>query len=188
MKAYVLEDLATGEILHAGPTCAQDHIAAGERLVGCPDLTRFTASIHEGPDHGGGGGADGGADGADGRRDAMEYLLLREHKLPAEMKCSFTPLRAYFLESQRRVLTDDEIAHIRNIEAKAPAPLRLNTLQRCYNYLFWIDVGLARLGPDKVDFLQSVRAALLVKHAITVRQREAINRWLQGIPGVPQLK
>lgn len=188
LKAYVLEDLDTGEIYYAGPKCAQDRIGADEKLSDFPDLTKFTESINEGGEHGCGGGGGGRGAGADDRRSAMEYLLLREQKLPSVMRCSFGPLREYYLQSQRRPLTDDEISHIRNIEAKAPASLRLNTLQRCYNYLFWIDVGIVRLGPERAEFLKSIRAVLLNKHEITAGQRDGINRWLQGIPGVPQLK
>jgi hypothetical protein len=187
LKAYVLEDLETGEIVYAGPKCAQDRIGADVKLSDFPDLTRFTESVNDGADHGGGGGG-GGAAGADARRSAMEYLLLREQKLPDAMKCSFGPLREYFLQSQHRSLTDEEISHIRNIEAKAPASLRLNALQRCYNYLFWMDVGIARLDPEKAEFLQIIRAILLRKREITAGQRDGVNRWLRGIPGVPQLK
>jgi hypothetical protein len=66
--------------------------------------------------------------------------------------------------------------------------LKLASLQRCYNYLFWIDVGINKLPSDKIDFLRSVREDLVNSGRITEAQKKAVNRWLSNIDGVPQLK
>lgn len=188
LKAYVLEDLGSGQTVYAGPVCAKKNIGPEEKLSSLPDLTRFTDTANEGNGAGGSGGGGGGESVRDDRKFALEYLLLREQKLVGVLKSSYKVLRDYYLQSLNRSLTDAEVSHIVNIEAKAPNHLRLTSLQRCYNYLFWIDLAIERVDPDKVAFLKSVRDTLIRTHEISVAQREAVNRWLKNIAGVPQLK
>ena len=188
LKAYVLEDLEDGRLVFAGPTCARNHIGPGESLSNLPDLTKFTDTADERGGTGGGGAGGGAGKDRDDRKFALEYLLLREHKLADELRCSYPPLREYYIQSLSRPLTDTEISHIVNIEAKAPESLRLIALQRCYNYLFWIDAAIARLQAGKTDFLLNVRSTLIRKREISPAQKDGVNGWLKNIAGVPQLK
>lgn len=190
LKAYVLEEIGTGKIVYAGPTCAQKNISPDFTLAGIPDLTKYTLPNGE-RENGATGRTGGGSDGVlvdDEDRRALEYLSLREDKLVGELKCSYSVLRNYYVKSETENLTDTEVSHINNIEAKAPDHLRLNSLQRCYNYLFWIDVAIGKLTSDKTEFLRSVRSTLIAKGNISASQKNAVNKWLKNIPGVPQLK
>jgi len=188
LKAYVLEDEESGIIAYAGPTCARDNIGANYTLAGIPDLTRFTLPNGESEGGTGGAGGSGGGTVADPNRRALEYLLLREDKLTEEMQTSYSVLRNYYVKSKTESLTDAEFRHINNIEAKAPEGLRLANLQRCYNYLFWIDVGIERLSAGKTEFLRDMRRALVDNGGLTQPQKNAVNKWLRHINGVPQLK
>lgn len=191
LKAYVLEEEESGRIAYAGPTCAKANIGANYTLAGVPDLTKFTLPNGDGEGGAGGTGGTGGSGGsasADPNRQALEYLLLREEKLAQEMQTSYSVLKTYYDKSKTESLTDAEIRHINNIEAKAPERLRLANLQKCYNYLFWIDVGIERLPADKTEFLGKIRRALVSNGEITQGQKIAVNKWLKNIPGVPQIK
>lgn len=188
LKAYVLEHIESGETVYAGPICAKNNIGPEVKLSSLPDLTRFTDTANEGNGASGGGGGGGGEGGRDDRKFALEYLMLREQKLADVLKTSYKVLSNYYLQSTNRSLTDDEISHVVNIEAKAPNHLRLTSLQRCYNYLFWINVAIERVDVGKVVFLTSVRDTLIKNHEISISQRDAVNRWLKNIAGVPQLK
>jgi hypothetical protein len=188
LKAYVLEEEGSGKIAYAGPTCAKANIGTNYTLAGIPDLTRFTLPNGEGESGVGGTGGSGGSASADPNRQALEYLLLREEKLVEEMQTSYSILRNYYINSKTEPLTDAELVHINNIEAKAPEKFRLANLQRCYNYLFWIDVGIEKLPAEKTEFLSKIRRVLVSNGEITQGQKIAVNKWLKNIPGVPQLK
>ena len=195
LKAYVLEDCDSGEHVFAGPWCAEKNVGKAA-LLAVPDLTKFTKSnkkkksgeleadtpTRESPERKAPEAVD-----HDERR-ALEYLALREDKLASELKCSYEVLTNYYDKSKKRSLTDKDIKHINNIEAKAPEKLSLSVLQRLYNYLFWIDVGIDKLPDDKREFLGIMRKRLLKAGKLTDGQKEATNKWLENIDGVPQLK
>jgi len=188
LKAYVLEEEGSGRVTYAGPTCAKNNISANYTLVGIPDLTRFTLPNGEGEGGAGETGGSGGSNSADPDRQALEYLLLREEKLTDEMQTSYSVLKNYYIKSKTESLTEAEVRHINNIEAKAPEKFRLANLQKCYNYLFWINVGIEKLPAEKTEFLSDVRRSLVSNGEISHAQKIAVNKWLVNIPGVPQLK
>lgn len=188
LKAYVLEDEVSGKIAYAGPVCAKNNIYANYSLVGIPDLTKFTLPNGDGEGGPGGAGGSGGSNSADPIRHALEYLVLREEKLAHEMHISYSVLKTYYSKSKTGPLTEAEVRHINSIEAKAPEKLRLTNLQRCYNYLFWIDVGIEKLPEAKTAFLRNIRRTLVNNGEISQPQKVAVNKWLVNIPGVPQLK
>jgi len=185
LKAYVLEEEGAGGIAYADPTCAKKNIAAKYALAGIPDLTKFTLPNGEGE---GGSGGSGGSNSEDPNQKALEYLLLREEKLADAMHTSYSVLKKYYIKSKTESLTEAEVLHINNLEAKAPEKFRLTNLQRCYNYLFWINVGIEKLPAEKKEFLSGVRRTLVSNGEISQAQRVAVNKWLVNIPGVPQLK
>ncbi|MCK9395375.1 MAG: hypothetical protein M0Q44_07275 [Methylobacter sp.] len=190
LKAYVLEDEESGKIAYAGPTCAKDNIGANYTLTGIPDLTRFTLPNGKSGGSGGGSGASVSGNNASAapNRLALEYLLLREEKLAGDMQTSYSVLKNYYDKSKTESLTDAELRHINNIETKAPESLRLANLQKCYNYLFWIDVGIKRLPAEKIKFLSDIRRALVKNGEINQAQKNGVNKWLKHIQGVPQIK
>lgn len=185
LKAYVLRNVETGELHYAGPACAKGK-AGEEALSGVPDLTKFTMAVmnHDG----GGSGGPGGRAIDNPEKDAVEYLTLREGKLAHELNCSYQVLREYYKKYQDQGLSDSDVEHINNIASKAPDSLTPSVLQRIYNFLFWIDVGIERLPAEKTEFLVGVRNTIIARGRITENQRSAINSWLQNIDGVPQLK
>lgn len=188
LKAYVLEEEETGRIAYAGPTCAKNNIGANFTIVGIPDLTRFTLSNGEGEGGADGIGGTGGSNSSDPNQQALEYLILREEKLAYGMHTSYSILKNYYSKSKTESLTEAEVRHINNIEANAPEKFRLANLQKCYNYLFWINVGIEKLPAEKTEFLNSVRQSLLSNGEISQTRKVAVNKWLVNIPGVPQLK
>ncbi|WP_419811056.1 hypothetical protein [Bacterioplanoides sp.] len=185
LKAYVLKDLETGKLSYAGPTCAINKAGEGS-ISGVPDLTKFTSATNT--REVGGPIGQGRAGENDPEKRAVEYLMLREYKLVNELKCSYLVLREYYEKLNSQGLSESDIRHINNIAAKAPENLTLATLQKIYNYLFWIDVGIGKLPPEKNDFLVGVRKTIVSKGKISERQKISINRWLENIDGVPQLK
>lgn len=188
LKAYVLEEIGTGTIAFAGPTCAKKKIAAEYTLAGLPDITKFTMPNGAGENGACGTGGFGGRTVDEPNRLALEYLVLREEKLAEPMGCSYSVLRNYYIKSKTQILSDEEVRHINNIEAKSPKKLRLANLQKCYNYLFWIDVGIEKLPTDKTEFLRNIRSALVDNGSISENQKVAVNNWLKNIQGVPQLR
>lgn len=188
LKAYVLEEEGSGRIAYAGPTCAKNNISSNYTLLGIPDLTRFTLPNGEGEGGAGGNGGSNGSGSEDPNRQALEYLLLREEKLADDMHTSYSTLKNYYIKSKTESLTDAEVRHINNIEAKAPEKFRVANLQKCYNHLFWINIGIEKLPAEKTEFLSDVRRSLVSKGEITQAQKVAVNKWLLNIPGVPQLK
>ncbi|AFG37105.1 hypothetical protein [Spirochaeta africana] len=185
LKAYVLKNIATGKLLYAGPTCAKNN-AGEDALSGIPDLTKFTLSTND--REGGGTGGRGWTSEGNPEKRAIEYLMLREHKLVKELKCSYSVLKEYYERYNSYGLSESDITHINNIAAKAPDKLSPPALQRIYNYLFWIDVAVSKLPPEKTDFLVGVRVTIVSTGKISEKQKSSINRWLENIDGVPQLK
>lgn len=187
LRAYVLRDVNSGAIVYAGPDCAKKNIAPDIRLQDLPDLTKYTDSAND--KHGGGSGGGGGTIAThNDRKRAIEYLILREEKLGNVFNTSYPQLKTYNDKRQISELTDNEIKHINNIEANAPHAMKLIQLQKCYNYYYWIDVGIQRLGPPSDGYLKSIKAMLVKNHVIPPDKLKAINKWLKRINGVPQLK
>lgn len=190
LKAYVLKDDKTGEIFYAGPTCAKKN-SIDDTLSGIPDLTKFTSTKEDcgtilASSNGSGNQGRGQPQSPD--KKAIEYLILREEKLINDLKCSYSVLKNYFEALKKRDLTESEVSHINNIEQKAPDHLSLRSLQLTYNYLFWIDVALNKLPSEKSGFLLSIQATLRSKGSISENQKAAVNKWLENIDGVPQLR
>lgn len=189
LKAYVLENIHTGEVVLAGPTCAQNNLAQGQTLNGIPDLTKFTQPNGTGiPGVGGGGGGNIGQGTNSDLKRAVEYLELREGKLAQRLNCSYTVLRNYYNFLATRQLTVNEVNHVNNIENQAPKSLTLSELQRCYNYLFWIDIAIEQLPDTKTGFLKDIQKKVIKGIGLTKSQLGAVNKWLENIEGVPCLK
>ncbi len=187
LKAYVLKNTQTGEIVLSGPECAKKHLAEGFSLKGIPDLTKYTSATGTRTSGGTGGGGNSSSENADEKR-AIEYLELRERKLADKINSSWEVLSDFYKSYLEGNLTPEIVRSINNIERKAPDNLKLNTLQKCYNYLFWIDVGIEKLDEDKRAFLLSIRNTILARKQLSQKQFDAMNRWLENIDGVPQLK
>jgi hypothetical protein len=185
LKAYVLKDLETGKLTYAGPTCAKKNAREGS-TSGIPDLTKFTLSNNH--REGGSSGGRGGASDVDPEKNAIEYLVLRECKLVEELNCSYSVLKKYYGKYSSQGLSEPDIRHINNIAAKAPYSLSPAALQRIYNYLFWIDVAVKKLPAEKTNFLAGVRKTIIEKGKISEQQTSSMNKWLENIDGVPQLK
>ncbi len=185
LKAYVLKNLETGELSYDGPTCAKNNSEEGA-ISGIPDLTKFTLSTND--REVGGSSGQGGASAENPEKRAIEYLMLREHKLALELKCSYSVLKEYYEKLNSQGLSESDVRHINNIAAKAPDNLSPAMLQRIYNYLFWIDVSIEKLPPEKTNFLTGVRKTIVSKGKIYEKQTSSINKWLENIDGVPQLK
>lgn len=188
LKAYVLEEELSGTIAYAGRKCAESNIGEKYTLAGIPDLTKFTLPNGEGKEATGNVGGSGNGNYTDPSQRALEYLLLREEKLPKDMQTSYSTLKNYYLKSKTGLLSEAEVRHINNIEANAPEKFRLTNLQKCYNYLFWIDVGIRKLPEEKTEFLKKIRNVLVTKGSISHEQKAGVSKWLERIEGVPQLK
>ncbi|EOW9155630.1 hypothetical protein ACN1SW_003414 [Vibrio cholerae] len=187
LKAYVLKNTKTGAIVFSGPECAKKHLAEGFSLKGIPDLTKYTSATGSRISGSTGGNGGHSTESSDEKR-AIEYLELRERKLTNEINCSWEVLTNFYRVYLEGNLTEQDIRSINNIERKAPDSLKLDTLQKCYNYLFWIDVGIEKLDEDKRQFLKSIRNIVRERKQLTPKQFEAMNKWLENIDGVPQLK
>jgi hypothetical protein len=186
-KAYVLQHDVTGEIKFAGPKCALKNISKGESLDDCPDFTNFTVNLqtHDGGGHGNASSKDVVDD---AKQRAIEYLMLREEILSEEFKCTYHVLEMLYQKHKNEGLSPEDVKHINNIEAKAPQDLKLSHLKKIYNYLFWINVAISRTQENKANFLIDVRKSIIKFKKMTENQKKAINKWLERIDGVPQLK
>lgn len=185
LKAYKLKHKETSEIVFAGPLCTKRNIDQGIKLSVIPDLTKYTQPL---------GKKGGGAitekpiiRAEEDKRKAMEYLELREQRFEKYHSISYIVLKNYYNKSQNEELNKSEIRHILNIENKTDERYKLATLQRCYNYLFWIDVALNKLEKDN-DFLEGIKTNIIKKFKITPKQKDGVNNWLKNIKGVPQIK
>lgn len=191
LKAYVLQNIDTGLLVMAGPVCAKRHISDEFTLKGLPDLTKFTSATGH-RESGGGGGAGGGSTKDSERRRAIEYLQLREEKLTADVSCSWHVLTKHYQSYLKGELSEIGVNHINNIEKKAPDGLKLAVLQKCYNYLFWIDVALSKVDTIKSnfprEFLSSIRRLVVARKTLTPLQFKKLNEVLSQLDGIPQLK
>jgi hypothetical protein len=187
LKAYVLEEINTGKIVYAGPTCTKNNIASDFSLAGIPDFTRYTLPNKESENCSGGTGGYNGISTDDPSRRVKEYLELREEKLAEEMQCSDAVLRSYYIKSKIEPLNDNEITHINSIEEKSQEKFKFINLYKCYNYLFWIDVAINKLSGDP-KFLKSIRSTLVSTGKISDKQKDGVNKWLSTIKGFPPLK
>lgn len=187
LKAYVLQNIETGKFVMAGPICAQRNLAEGLTLKGLPDLTKFTGTTGQ-REPGGGGSGGGGTSNDVERRRAVEYLQLREEKLAAEINCSWHVLADLYQSFLNGELSESAVRIINKAESNAPDKLKLTALQKCYNYLFWIDVALSKSDPHKSDFLKGIRRRVLSREPLSAKQFETLNTVLGRLKGVPQLK
>jgi hypothetical protein len=186
LKAYFLQNKNTNELVCAGPDCAEKNKAEEENLYDIPDFAKIIID-NDTEKH------DGAKEGkretvSNQKRKALEYLFLREEKLNYNFKYSYEKLRKYYLLLKERDLTEGEISHINNIEAKAPPKLKLYQLQECYTCLFWIDFAIPHATEKDAQFIKSIRDFLIATGHITEKQKNAINNCLKKIEGAPQLK
>lgn len=181
-KGYLLiSDL--GSYVYAGKKCAMNNSSNGGTINKLPDLTRYTISPEDEnvnpPLMPGGHGGRPANTPADEVRQASEYLILRQQSLkPYLPGISYSGFDKYYLSYQESTLDDKAVRHIINVEKKAPDKLKLKTLQKCYNYLFWIDVAIQRIGEDHkgTEFLQGVRDYMIKNYSITDIQKDGVNR------------
>lgn len=193
LKAYILENIDSKEKVFSGPDCAKQNIHSDYKLGLIPDLTKYTLALSkkEGSSTNRAGDRTNlkSTDEEQNLRKAIEYLELRENKLAQFFNTSFPKLKNYFnsyLISGE--LKKDEIQHILNIEKNAPDTLKLINLQKCYNYFFWIDIGIGKLGGVADEFLIPIKNYLIKNLKISEKQKIGVNKWLKNIDGVPQLK
>ena len=190
LSAYILLEVETGKEVYTGPICAKQHITKGYELSKVPDLTLHTTYEKT---------ATPGTEKKETKRSiptstepsmskrAIQYLILREVKLKDPMRTSYPVLKQYYEKYLESELTEEDIDHIINLEAKAPEKYKLANLIKCYNYLFWIDVALEGIPEEKAGFLKSIRSTLIFKGKISEQQIVAVNKWLENIKGIPQL-
>lgn len=189
LKAFVLLDTKTGKEVYAGPVCAKNNIDPSVHLNHLPDFTKFTASTEE--HHSTGSGHAGGRASTPEelrKKKAREYLELREDKVVGTLVPSYKPLKDYYDILRIRDLNEDEITHIINIEARAPDELKHETLLKCYNYLFWIEIALLKVDPKGVDYLKDLKAVIIRSKKLSSAQLKGVNNWLKHISGVPTLE
>lgn len=191
-KTRVLENIETGEIVNAGPTCASKYIAEGYNLKDIPDLTRCTRTIETRNSSTKRKNSVSSAKKEidQQRQRAIEYILLREVKLRNVRKnISYKPLYDYYRKYLTTELTDNDIRHINNIEAKSPDSFKLDFLQQAYNAYFWIDIALKKLSAtvDK-SFLESIKKWIESGNKLTELQLTAINNWLKNLDETPIIK
>ncbi len=92
LKAYVLENTETKEIIYAGFKCAGDNIDSQYKLGLIPDFTRYTLAMSErevdliNPRQGNEKADNTTSDEDEKRRNALEYIELREDKLVEILK------------------------------------------------------------------------------------------------------
>lgn len=186
LTAYILKETNSDNMVYSGRKCAADNIDDPSSLSDIPDFTRYTKVTSQSDGSGGSGGT-GGANVVNTKRNAMEYLILREDKLREIPNCSYHVLKKYYEKSRKQELSEDELEHINNIEAKAPGRIRRQTLHKIYNYLFWIDVAIEKLSPKERQFLEGIRAYIIEKSRITKAQKVGVNNWLKNIDGCPSI-
>lgn len=193
LKAFILEDEKTKEIVFSGPKCAKENIDRKYNLKLIPDLTKYTLAFND-------------KDSVSRShlkernllnltqeeinfRKAIEYLELRENKLAEDFNTSFFVLNEYYLfYLENGFLNKNQVQHILNIENKSPNNFKLINLQKCYNYIFWINKGISILDDKADDFLIPIRIYLTNNLKISEKQKNGVNKWLKNLEGIPQLK
>ncbi|KFL34672.1 MULTISPECIES: hypothetical protein [unclassified Sulfurospirillum] len=189
LKAFVLLDTKTGKEVYAGPVCAKNHIDPSIHLNHLPDFTKFTLGTEEHRGSRGGHVGSGASTPEELRKKkAREYLELREYKVIGTLVPSYKPLKDYYDILKIRDLNEGEINHIINIEARAPYELKHETLLKCYNYLFWIDVALLKVDSTGITYLKNMKTTILKYKKLSSKQLEGTNKWLEHIEGVPTLQ
>lgn len=190
LKAYVLLDSDSGIEVYSGSTCARNNIDPSVHLNHLPDLTKFTLSNEEHQGAGNNNNTGGRASTLEESRKkkALEYIELREHKVVNSLVPSYKVLKDYYDLSKTRDLTINEVNHILNIENNAPHDRKHETLLRCYNYLFWIDVALAKVDNKGIKYLASMKTTIMKYKKLSLSQLVGTNKWLEHIEGVPALQ
>ena len=193
LKAYILENTETKEIVNAGSKCAKDNIDSQYKLELIPDFTRYTLAMNERESDIVKSGqnserTDNSTIEEINHKKAIEYIELREIKLSKDFNTSYPILKNYYHKYLNSKLENSEIDHILNIERKAPEDLKLVNLQKCYNYIFWIDVAIGKLKDKPDEFFKGVRSYLVRNRRITNIQKVALNNWIANLSDVPKLK
>lgn len=198
LKAYVLEDIETGNNIFVGPSCIKEFVSKDYNLSLIPDLTKYTEVLNPR------GKKENDTDDDEkiriqkqstleqiekDHKKAIEYLELREDKLAESYNTSYGILNEYYqLYLNDKILEPNTIKHILNIEKNAPEKFKLINLQMCYNYSFWIKVGIRQLDNEASIFLKSIEKHLQKNLTITDKQKEGVNKWLENLTGIPKLK
>lgn len=193
LKAYILLNENTKEFVYSGPKCAENNINQTYNLQLTPDLTKYTLGINNKESSSNGTvtklSTSKYSDAELNLRKVIEYLELRENKLSEDFNTSYKVLNEYYKEYlEKRTLGLNQIRHILNIERKSPESLRLVNLQKCYNYFFWINTGIQKLEDKADDFLIPIKNYLIKNLKITDRQKAGVNKWLENLEEIPQLK
>lgn len=187
--AYILLNEETGAEQPFGPTCAEIVLGGKAALRGIPDFTTrdFTPETGDGDQgtgKGGGGGGSGslGASAADKARGfATRYLLLRMERV-ANIPGIVPGIRYDRLEviydrfQQTRMLSDDDIHYIINLEKseRTPAQYRSTRLLDVYTAYVQLQRQIKRTTSAKgLEFLTSVRDNSLLRNLkLSTRQIE----------------
>ncbi|AIZ42465.1 hypothetical protein [Cellulophaga baltica] len=193
LKAYILIDEKTKENVYSGPKCAEDNINNEYNLKLIPDLTKYTLAINDKESIPSNNSKERNTSKYSEKelnlRKAIEYLELRENKLSEDFNTSYNVLKEYYNSYlEEGTLNLNQISHILNIEKKSPDSLKLINLQKCYNYIFWINTGIQKLEVKADDFLIPIKNYLLKNLKLSDKQKIGVNKWLQNLDGIPQLK
>ena len=196
LKRYILENLEKNESVNAGPTCAEKNLDKKYNLNSIPDFTKYTLSSQKEDTEEITNRSNKGSRNLSilkteevNLRTAIEYLELRENKLAESCNTSYPILKNYYETYQNtRNLDSDSVNHILNLEKNAPEKYKIKNLQKCYNYLFWLNISIARLGDEANRFLIPIREYLKKNMRITENQKRGVNNWLKNLDGIPQLK
>ncbi len=193
LKAFILENEDTNEIVYSGPKCAKDNINSVYNIKLIPDLTKFTLAINEKESVSSVNSTKRNKSSFSKEeldlRKAIEYLELRENKLISDFDTSYNVLEKYYkFYLEEKKLNKSQIQHILNIENKSPKSFKLNNLQKCYNYIFWINNAILQLEEKADNFLIPIKTYLTRNFKITEKQKKGVNKWLENLEGIPQLK
>lgn len=196
LTAYILKNIENNCIVYAGPTCAKKNISSKYNIKLVPDLTKFTLSAKPNEDsliritNNENKTRNSTLTDDDKKyKRAIEYIELRENKLNKNFNTSYQILEEYYKEYLiNNKLEKQTIEHILNIEKKAPNELKLDNLQKCYNYSFWISAGIKKLDKDATNFLSSILKYLETNLKISEKQKIGVNKWLKNLDNIPQIK
>ncbi|RLK06739.1 hypothetical protein [Tenacibaculum discolor] len=193
LKAYILMDEKTKEKIYSGPKCAEDNISNKYNLKLIPDLTRYTLAINDKESVLSSNFVERNTlkhtEKDLNYRKAIEYLELRENKLSEDFNTSYNVLKEYYsFYLVEGTLNLKQINHILNIEKKSPDSLRLINLQKCYNYIFWINIGIQKLEEKADGFLIPIKNYLINNLKLSIKQKKGVNKWLQNLAETPLLK
>ena len=177
----------------AGPKCAAKHAEISGTVL---DFTRgLVLSVNTA------GGCPGGEGEATvevdsqastvGSTQAIEYLLLRQEKLPSMGlvgRIKYEKLSPIYDRYQGAKVTDSDIKFLQNLERasrqKRPMLSRAHLLW-VYTCLWWTDLAIGRTPSERANFLVSLRNQLEMTLSLTDGQLQGLNNWLKRIDGVP---